>query len=93
MPTSMTVVETRIWICFPIKSVHDLFLFGSFHPPVDEADTGLRKDFFLQMFRHARRILEIQVFRLFDERIDDKDLISLLHLPADDLVDAVPLGL
>ncbi len=60
---------------------------------MDEADAAVRKDLLLQMFRHARRILEVQIFRLFDERIDDEDLISLLHLPADDLVDAVPLGL
>ena len=92
MPTSMTVVETRICIFFLDKVVHDPILFGCLHTSVNETDPAVRKDLFLQMLRHPCGILEVQIFRLFDKRIDDEYLISLLNFTADDFIDAVSLG-
>ncbi|EKD22086.1 MAG: hypothetical protein ACD_87C00169G0002 [uncultured bacterium] len=77
----------------PDEFRHDPILLGPFHTSVNKPDLALRKDILPQMFRHAFGILEVKIFRLFNKRIHNKDLIALLHFPADNIVDPIPLGL
>ena len=92
IPTSMTVVDTRISVCFCNECGHNLIFFLSFETAVNEPDPVVRKDVLLQVLRHACGVLEIEGFRFRHERIDNEDLVLLGQFLADGLIDLRALG-
>ncbi len=75
------------------EAAHHLFLLGGLHPAVQEADGEVREDAVAQVLEHARRVLQVHLLGLFDERVDDVRLTARAHLALDAFVDAGAAGL
>ena len=90
IPTSITVVDTRMSSLPVVEGLHDLVLLRTLHPSVDETDAKLREDILLKVLGHPGGILEIKGLRFRNEGVDDEDLVSLDDLLPDDFVDPGP---
>ena len=72
------------------KRAHDLFLFGGAQFAVDTADAQVRKNALLQLGSVFLCALEVHrpILALLDGGADDKDLVALRDLSADEFRDA-----
>src|SRR5579885_43967 len=70
------------------EAAHDLFFLRSLHPAVQQSDREVRKDAVAQVFVHPRRVLQVHLLRLLDQRIDDIDLTTAAYLALDAFVNS-----
>ena len=75
------------------EAAHHLLLLRRLHLPVQQPDGEVREDAVAQVLEHPRRVLQVHLLRLFDERVDDVSLTARAHLALDALVDSGALVL
>ena len=89
MPTSTTVVDDEQMQLARRKRLHHPLLAVGLQPAVQQADAVRGKHFLREVVGHLGGRLEVDLVRLFHERIDDVRLTARVELPADERVDLV----
>ena len=84
-PTSITVVETRIFVLFCWKRIHGGFLLIGRHFAVQQAHVNVGENDARKVFVHVLRGLHRTGFRFLNHRIDHVGLTPLLDLPGNKL--------
>ena len=76
-----------------LKFYHDGLFLITFHPTMEQANPKIWEDFLLKVSRHLCGVLEIQLFRLFHQGIDNESLATFSYLLLNDSINFSPCGL